>query len=75
MHIVHIDIAWLVPSCLVDIDTLEGRRRQRMELERYQAINTALHYHVYASLDLTGDSELKDQRALQAHVARETFIR
>ena len=73
--IVHIDIAWLVPSCLVDIDTLEGRRRQRMELERYQAINTALHYHVYASLDLTGDSELKDQRALQAHVARETFIR
>ena len=45
-------------------------QRQALHLEWYQAFNTALHYHVVASLDLSGESELRDQRALQAHVSR-----
>ena len=44
-------------------------QRQAQHLEWYQAFNTALHYHVISSLDLSGESELRDQRALQSHVS------
>ena len=45
-------------------------QRQAAELARYQRIITALHYHVLPSLDLSGSSELHDQRILQKHVSR-----
>ena len=51
-------------------ETQAAVHQQAAALARFQHINTALHYHVLASLDLSGSSELHDQRALHKHVSR-----